>query len=206
MSVRIIMNGLFNCWFEYCRASLQPDEGQEEPDDSRARELARSVTSSCGSRIVTCLSDGGWHSVVRFLCISHRIQDSDITDMFPLVHSDWFIDSWKIEIMVTGLECLVGDVGMCESQPPAWEGQNPDLSNMVGSVLDDVMGFNTGDFHNEYRIRPDVLPNIDSNDLRQWTAPGQETPPQTHDQGLPSTHERQPRRIILGRHRPKNDA
>ena len=197
MSVRMIMDGLFNDWLTAYRLTLQSDDDQEEYDDSRARELARSVTNSCGARIVRCLSDGEWHAFIRFLRIAHRIRDSDITDLFIQDLSDEEIDYAKIDLIAAGLNYLAVNLQVCECRHLQGVEQGPAFAY--------VLGFDAGFLHNEYRIRPDILRDIDLNELEQWTAPGEETPPQTHDQDDRSVDQRQPRGIRLRPRPTEND-
>jgi len=178
-----MMDGLFNHWLTAYRLTLQSDEGQEESDDNRARDLILSVTNSCGARIVRCLSDGKWHSVIRFVRIAHRIQDSDITALFaddlsdePSDEpSDEEIDYTKIDLLVGGLEHLTNELHICEFRYQEVE-QDPALAFARSNVLTDVLGFNAGFLHNEFRIHSDILREIDLNELEQWTAPGEKTP------------------------------
>ena len=161
---------------------MQSDEDREASDNARARELAASVTLLCGPRIVRYLADGRWHSVIQFLPIAHRIQDSDITDLFVHDLSDMEIDYAKIDMIATGLAALASNLQVCEWRDPQSAEQDPASAVALANVLITVLGFDAAFMHTEYRIRPDIPQDINLNELEQWTSPGEETSPRTHDQ------------------------
>ncbi len=175
MSIRLVMDTLFNHWLGMYLNTLEQSDMPEESSRSLAIDLARSVTSSCGGRLIRLLSDEEYHSFLQFVRISNRIADSEISDVWGRELSDVELDYAKVDLIASGLQHLAQN-DICQYRESRGIEQEPATSMAYSRVLTDVLGFQAGFLFAEYRLNPDILPTLDLDDLLHWMGPAQVPP------------------------------